>query len=180
MITIDELRKLVIKLPARSGVGGIKAKTADRVYRFYNEQLIERRTDDVHTHTFGFHSTVEKGVLRNILYDVIVTDEESEYKLVQGKCQKGLQPPTVAENVIVKETFRTDMPTGTEYQIAQDAFHRVEFVTDSVVTSIVPTFIPTGDPKYAIEKSAEYVCPWGENKVSPAQCWEIIDTILAN
>jgi len=178
MLNIDELREAATRNPSQSGVGGIKLRTADCIYRFYCEEFVKRRVDEVHTHSNGFNSTVEKGVLRNILYEVKEVEYETDYCLTQGVCQKGCVPDVVAENIVFEELFRADMPAGTFYSIDPETFHRVEFVTRAVVTSLSPPFMEGPDPKFARNKKEGYVCPWGEEMLNSTECWEAIDFIL--
>ncbi len=179
-LSVTELKKEAIKPPKFSGVGGLKLKTNSGVYRFYNENLIDRHTDQVHTHTYGFNSIVLKGTLRNIIYNVTSVDEDTQYCLTQGECIKGCQPDVISENVTVQELFVTDMPVGTTYRIDPTTFHRVEFITDSVVTYLAPPNPHAGNPMYVMDKSIGYICPWGDTMLSSKDCWEIIDQILSN
>lgn len=178
MITIDKLRETATNKPHYCVAGGIKLKTTDGAVRFYNESFVPRIADTIHTHTYGFHSTVLKGTMRHIIYDVKPVEEETNYNLLQIKCMKGEPQNVIAENVTVTETLRTDMPEGSKYSINADIFHRVEFVTDSVVTIINP-FEKGCDPLYAINKEIGYVCPWSFS-LSLADCWEIIDQIISD
>lgn len=177
MITIDQLRRESKHRPGYMGLGVIKLRVNDRsAYRFYCDEVARQTIDQIHTHTFSFDAKVLKGVLRNIIYDVTTVDHETDYRLTQGKCDH-TPPPTAFENVEFKETFRIDSPVGTEYSIDSQTFHRIELVTDKVVTFKHTTHNPDTHPQFVEDKQIEYVDPWADRKTTE-QCWEAIAFIL--
>jgi hypothetical protein len=178
MYSTDDLKKIAKKRPSFCGTGAIKLKTTEGTFRFYNEKLIPRHNREIHSHTYGFKSQIVKGTLRHIFYDVVESEEETQYQLTEGECRKGCPPEVIAENVNIIEILRTDMCAGTEYTICPEMYHEVDFVTDSVVTIINP-FIKGPTPRFVRDKSIGYICPWGDTMLSAAECWEIIDTMLA-
>ena len=178
MYTIDELRELANgRQPSFCGTGALKLKTTVGAFRFYNENLIPVHNREIHTHTYGFNSKILKGTLRQIFYDVVESEQETNYQLTEGVCKKGCPPEVIVENVNVIETLRTDTAAGSEYTIQPTVFHEVEFITDSIVTVINP-FVKGPIPRFVRDKSIGYICPWGDTKFSHKECWEIIDTML--
>lgn len=178
MLTIDYLRRSAARRPMYMGLGIIKLRTSSRsAYRFYCDEVAEQTVDQVHTHTFSFNSKILKGVLRNIIYDVTPVDFETDYKLTQGRCSKNTPPETTVENVTMTETFRIDSPVGTDYFMDSQTFHRIELVTDKLVTFKHTTDDPEIHPQFVEDKRLGYVNPWANKKTSE-QCWEAIKYIL--
>jgi hypothetical protein len=112
-----------------------------------------------------------------MFYEVVESDEETNYQLTEGECRKDCPPEVIMENVDVIETLRTDMVAGTEYTIQPEMYHEVEFATESVITILNP-FIAGPTPRFVRDKSIGYICPWGDTIISPVDCWEIIDTMI--
>lgn len=179
MITIDHLRKTQVRKPSFCGTGAIKLKTTDGKYRFYNTKLVPQHNREIHTHTYGFKSTILKGTLRHIFYNVIESDEETNYQLTEGECKKGCPPDVIIENVNPIEILRTDMSAGTDYTIQPEMYHEVEFVTENIVTVINP-FVEGPVPRFVRDKKVGYICPWGDTNISTEDCWQIIDQILSD
>lgn len=181
MITIDQLRRIKYK-PSYMGLGVIKLRIDERrAYRFYCDEVAKQTVDQCHTHTFSFESKILKGVLRNITYDVSPVDYETDYRLTQGRCSQVTPPETTAENVTMTETFRIDSPVGTEFTIDSQTFHRIELVTDKVITLKQTTHDPDICPQFVEDKRIGYVNPWEKDILkTPEQCWEAINYILTN
>lgn len=177
MITIDELRRIAIKQPTYMGLGMIKVSIPHSAYRFYCPDVAPQTTDQHHTHTNSFQSTVLKGVLRNIVYDVTPVDYETNWQWTQGKCSPRCTPEVIHENVEPVETLRFDTLVDSGYQIDAQVFHRIELVTDKVITKLTVTERGTVDPIYILDKKLGYQSPWAVRK-TPAECWEAIEYIL--
>lgn len=178
MYTIDELRKLAGDMkPSFCGTGALKLKTTAGAFRFYNEKLIPRHNNEIHTHTYGFNSKILKGTLRQVFYDVVESDQETNYQLTEGVCKKGCPPEVIIENVEIIETLRTDTCAGSEYTIQSTVFHEVEFMTDSIITILNP-FVKGPVPRFVRDKTIGYICPWGDTRITPNECWEIIEVML--
>lgn len=177
MTTIDQLRKTAIKPPRFCGTGGLKLLTSDGIFRFYNESLVPINNREIHTHTNSFRSQILKGTLRQVFYDVVESDQETNYQLTEGQCKKGCQPEVIIENVEIIETLRIDTCAGSEYSLKSTVFHEVEFITDTIIT-MIDSCVKGPVPKFVRDKRIGYICPWGDTFISPKECYEIIEVML--
>ena len=186
-LTIDKLKSIAIKIPNRAGSGYVKLPVnIDGQYfafRFYSEKYLPRTNDQIHTHTYNFHSKTIKGTLRNIIYDVVPTDEPSDFYLTAGICRAGEfdNPETVEQNVSVIEKEQFTTSPGEEYTLENHIFHRIAFDTEAVITLLRPMVASRDAPKnccqYVIDRKIGPVDPW-EEKLTVPQCWEIISECL--
>lgn len=180
MITIDEIRRIALKPPTYMGLGIVKLATPGFAYRFYCHELVPQTIDRHHTHKNSFRSIVVKGVLRNIVYDITPVEYETQWEWRQGICSPLCIPEVIHENVLPVETLRFDTSAGNEYQITSNVFHRIELVTDKVITKIAITEKTTDESVYIIDKDKEsdgYVDPWAIKKTG-MECWEAIEYII--
>jgi len=184
LYTIDQFRNLAIKRPRYMGLGTIKLVTRLGAYRFYCEDILLKTIDRHHTHTFTFRSDILKGTLRNIIYDIVPVEYDTNWQLTQGVCERGSRPRVIHENIEPTETLRFDTSAGDMYIIDSQVFHKVAFVTDKVITKLTPTEKSVIEPQFVLNRETEkeaggYVDPWGES-MEEHKCWEGIRYILAD
>ena len=188
-LTIDQLKRQAFRPPNRAGSGYIKLPVLIDgeffAYRFYSEIAHPRTNDQVHTHTYDFRSKTIKGTLRNIIYDVIPTDEPSDFYLTEGICRSNEfeNHITVNQNVIVTEKEQFTTSVGEEYVLENHVFHRIRFDTPSVITLLQPIVADMskrqekGCCQYVIDRNIGPVDPWGI-ELTVQECWEIIRECL--
>jgi hypothetical protein len=179
MLTIDYLKRHAFKKPHYMGVGFIKVKTKEGVYRFYCEEVAKQTIDRVHSHNFSFKSRILKGVLTNVIYDIVVVDYETNHRLIECACRQGAQSVTLHENIETPETARFNIAPGGSYWIEGKTMHRIEYGTQKVITFKTESVPSEHMGRYAEDKITPIPDPWGAPK-TVKQCWDAIEYILTD
>lgn len=184
MIAIEHLTTNMVKKPVRAGTGYIKLKTFENgeyyVYRFYNNDFYPRSIDHAHTHSTTFHSTILKGTLRNVIYDVKPTDKPTQYYLTQGGCgfNTWQTHQMIHENVEVSIAEEFTKSEGEDYTLDSTIFHRIIFDTPAVITRLRIVEKAPIAPYYVIDRKADDTNPWNDT-LSTLQCWDVIRYCLS-
>ena len=173
------LKDNLVAGPIRAGTGHIKLKTFEDgeyySYRFYNGGFYPRSLVQIHTHSSTFHSTILKGTLRNIVYNVAPTDEPTQYYKTQGKCGfdtfKSRQ--IIHENVDVSIAEEFTKSEGEDYTFDSDLFHIVTLDTPAVITKLQAVEKATIPPYYIVDREVGNPNPW-THTLDQAHCWKVI------
>lgn len=139
--TLNELKQHEVYL-AGPGIAGVIVRH-DISYHFYTTDA-PRVIDDLHSHTRSFISHVERGVLRNHIYEIQGTDTVNGKNLVNIKCEllcgKGgcAAHEVVQENLNVVKVEEITTKQGESYDLDYRQFHKLSLPTDGpVITRIL-------------------------------------------
>lgn len=175
-LTVDKLRKLG-GYPHYLGLGVIKCRLKDDLsYHFYSERS-PAIVDNIHEHRFGFTSTVLKGRLKNIIYDVDGSNPESTLQVERGECRPGVERVIEVENAKIIELCSFITPPGESYHIESYTLHRIQWLTDKGITFLEKEPVVRIDPRFVEDISKPRVCAMSQPK-SKEECWEIIEFTL--
>ena len=175
-LTMDYLRGLGAN-PHYNGLGVVKLPINSRYgYHFYSERA-EIMCENVHEHRFNFRSTVLKGTLRNFLYTIKAGNPASSLIMEQGGCYAGSVKEIVASGFDLEESVTFDTSAGDSYWIRHDQLHKVQAVTNTVITFLEkePTVLEHG----RLIHDTENPVPCAFSAPKPAsECWDIIEYTL--
>lgn len=177
MITVDELRKLDGQI-FYNPLGVIKYRfRGDFTYHFYSDLTKPLNDYNVHTHRYSFTSTVKRGELKNIIYNIEPQDE-SNFTVYKCLCRVGdellpVRPVSVSEAV----TFTTKEEQS--YDMDYHTFHTIELLTPSVVTLIRRSTKQDQFAQFIVNTNEEYIPYENEHIKSEKECWELVEYTLS-
>ena len=178
MLTIDELKALNGTNPFYMGLGIIKYRITDSIaYHFYCDQT-PTIVDGINEHGWNFKSTIIKGILRNRIYIVDGQDPTSTLQVERGVCTVNSKRVIEVPNANVIELYTFDRAEGESYTLKHDMLHRVETITNKVIT-MVEMEMPFAqrESRVIIDTTQAPICAFSKPK-SVAECWEIIEYTL--
>lgn len=178
MLTIDGLRRLGGE-PHYMGLGVVKYMfRGNRAYHFYSERA-PAIVDDIHEHRFSFTSKVVKGEMKNYIYEVFGTDENSTLRVERGECTSGAERIIEVENANVVELCNFTTKEGQFYHVDYRTLHRIECISPKVIT-LLDKELPyeQTNPRFITDSENPSVCAFSQPK-SKKECWEIIEYTLS-
>ena len=128
MLTIDKLRKICKRIVYHP-LGAIRLTVGEdyrSVYHFYSDQTPMLNTENIHSHPYSFKSTILKGVLRNIVYDYVATDEVADHKMFTRCCRKNAPLTVVHDNVKVNNILTFETHENESYYIHCSVIHKID------------------------------------------------------
>jgi hypothetical protein len=183
MITIDELRKMGGRI-AYTPVGVIRLEfSKERMYHFFSEHAPPVLIDNIHTHPHSFISKVIKGGIRNHIYHVEDSEEETVHcvRHFAFRTGKKSQMEICRENVTFQEAVRFDTYTGGTYTIDSTTMHTIDILEPKTITLVEcsPYIAALTDIYFLMHKDVSYTQEELHNLKTKQECWDIVADTLA-
>jgi hypothetical protein len=176
-LTIDALRELGDResvIPHYMGLGVVKLPVSPRyAYHFYSDQA-EIFCDPIHEHRFNFTSTVVRGRFKNTLYTLFDDDPNSPYVVEEGECGPDTEKNITMRNVRIHESASFVTSEGESYSLAYDTWHRVECLTNKVITFLDKQPFVHYMGRILQDSRNPLPCSFSRPK-TVKNCWEIIE-----
>lgn len=182
-LTIDGLRLLGGKI-SYTPVGVIRLEfSKERMYHFFSEHAPPILLDNIHTHPHSFTSKIIKGGIRNHIYNVEDTEEESDYcvRRVAFRKREKAQIEMYRENTVSQEVVRFDTYAGGTYTIGSTTMHTIDILEPKTITLLEcsPYIAALTDVYFQMRKDVSYTRDQLHNLKTEQECWEIVADTLA-
>ena len=175
-LSLDYLKSLGAT-PHYNGLGVVKLPINKKYsYHFYSE-LAPIMCENIHEHRFSFKSTVLKGTLRNFIYTIKTGNPDSSLVMEQGRCVSGSDKTVIRTEFDLEDSLTFDTVAGQYYWIRHDQLHKVQAITNTVITFVEKEPEVMGEGRLIQDVAHPQPCAFSAPKPA-AECWDIIEYTL--